>query len=250
MAASSTSEAEWHLVTPLSIGGSLQNLAAKIRKQQKTYREIDAHYRTAFNGLLGSLQILHEAGYCHDDIKPGNVFVASDRHWILGDLGNLRHVSHPYHTSLIWKENRQLPDCRDNDVFRALKTYLRFVRDAAIDVSIYNSNFFEGQESLSRLYWSVASDVTRFNSEELRTRSAAFESAKDGNNTVEKGAVAAGLDFAWVSNISRRSALTRAVDRALQTRMGEKMARWWALTWLFGVPVTNACGVRYPGSLH
>ncbi|KAF3046198.1 hypothetical protein E8E11_008300 [Didymella keratinophila] len=154
MAASSDIQAEWHLITPLLKGESLKDLTARLRDECMTYREIDVRHRPAFKGLLDSLEILHKAGFCHDDIKPGNVFVADNSHWILGDLGNLRHNSHPYHSSQLWKVNNQLPDCRPNDNIRALRTYIHFVRDSAADADALNIHFFEKRkrEPLTRLF--------------------------------------------------------------------------------------------------
>lgn len=244
MAASSTNQAEWHLVTPLVKDGSLQDLASKVRRQKKAYGHIDGQYRGAFTGLLDSLKSLHEAGYCHDDVKPGNILVADDAHWILGDLGNLRHITHPYHASLLWKENKQLSDCRANDALRALKSYAQFVRAAAVDTATFDTEFFEKREPLSRLFWSVAADATHLDAKELSARSAAIDrSWVDNDDTTNDGALAAAHSFTWLSMISRRSALHCAVNQALQTRIGEKLARWWTLTWVFGVPVTITCGV-------
>jgi len=90
---------EWHLVTPLVEDGSLRDLAKRLSREATgtSVREIDEHYRPAFERLLQNLQTLHEAGYCHDDIKPANIFIQDDTNWLLGDLGNVRHVSHAYH---------------------------------------------------------------------------------------------------------------------------------------------------------
>ncbi|KAJ8111783.1 hypothetical protein OPT61_g5703 [Boeremia exigua] len=241
MAASSTSQAEWHMVTPLLKGGSLQDLAAEVRKQNTNYQDIDAKYRPAFMGLLRSLQTLHEAGYCHDDVKPGNVLVADETHWVLGDLGNLRHITHPYHTSLLWRENEQLIDCRANDGIRALKSYVHFVRDVAVDKDGFDTDFFERREPLSRLFWSAAADATHLNVAELRAKSAAEESHLIHNDESDSGTAVPIPRSTWLSVVSRRWSRRDAVDQVLQTRMGEKTARWWALTWVFGVPVPALC---------
>lgn len=37
--------------------------------------------------LVEGLALVHEKGYVHRDIKPGNIFVASDRRLVLGDFG-------------------------------------------------------------------------------------------------------------------------------------------------------------------
>ncbi|KAH6622085.1 hypothetical protein C7974DRAFT_215882 [Boeremia exigua] len=243
MAPSSTDRAEWHLVTPLLKGGDLEDLTAKERKRREIYRNIDAQYRPAFTGFLRSLQVLHEAGYCHDDVKPGNVLVADSAHWILADLGNIRHLTHPYHTSLLWQENRQLSDCRANDGIRALKSYLRFVRGAAVDANAFDAEFLEGREPLSRLFWSATANATHLSVGELREQSAIEHPHRNDYGESESGALLPITSHAWLSAISRRWGRSHAVTRALQTRVGEKMARWWALTWIFGVPVTTVCGV-------
>lgn len=242
MAVSSDTQAEWHLVTPLLKGGSLNDLTDRTRNEGMTYREIDARYRPAFAGLLDSLEKLHKAGFCHDDIKPGNIFVADDSDWVLGDLGNLRHISHPYHSSLLWKENDQLPDCRVNDNIRALRTYTRFVRDSAVDADALNIHFFEEREPLTRLFWSAASSLPHLSATDLRERSALFYPQLEAKNPFEYVETVPRPGCVWLSIFSRRWRYRCAVDDMLQTRMGEKIARWWAMTWLFGVPVRETCG--------
>ncbi|KAF2624022.1 hypothetical protein BU25DRAFT_165882 [Macroventuria anomochaeta] len=246
MAVSSASQAEWHLVTPLLKGGNLKDLAIEARKQKQPYRDIDAHHRPTFERLLHTLGNLHEAGYCHDDIKSSNIFVADDAHWILGDLGNLRQVSHPYHSSLLWRENKQLSDCRANDVMRALKSYMRFVRDSAIDADALNAEFFDGREPLSRLFWSSTANCSHLSAAELRAKSITEHPHLHANSMVKTGILLPAQSYTWLSIFSRRWGRHYAVNHALQTRMGEKLARWWALTGLFGVPITTVCGVRYP----
>jgi hypothetical protein len=145
-------QTEWHLITPSLESGSLLTLAKKKYKLNESYREIDIHYRPAFNRLLRSLGSLHEAEFCHDDVKPGNIFVEDNTSFVLGDLGNLRQVAHPYHTSLLWKKNNQLADCRANDAFRALKSYLTFIRNAAGEPHRFDVEFFEARDALSRLF--------------------------------------------------------------------------------------------------
>jgi len=41
----------------------------------------------AVRPLVEGLALVHEKGYVHRDIKPGNIFVASDRRLVLGDFG-------------------------------------------------------------------------------------------------------------------------------------------------------------------
>ncbi|KAF2005520.1 hypothetical protein P154DRAFT_530717 [Amniculicola lignicola CBS 123094] len=169
----------WHLVTPLVKDDTLVHLAHLHEQQTNhTFREPDALYRPAFNTLLQSLTTLHAAGFCHDDIKPANIFVSTPRSWILGDLGNVRHLSHPYHTSRIWRsDSAQLADCRANDAVRLLKTYLQFIRQASSTskgeggIGEFDVMFYEGREPLSILYWWSMSDTQSISAEELRIRS-------------------------------------------------------------------------------
>ena len=243
MATSSTRHAEWHLVTPLLESGSLENLIMKVRRQGKLYRDIDTQYRPAFERLLRTLQKLHEAGYCHDDVKPGNIFVTDDAHWVLGDLGNLRHISHPYHSSLLWKENKQLSDCRANDAIRTLKSYMSFVRDSAIDTDAFNADFFETREPLSRLFWSAAANSLHLSAVELRVNSTIDYPQLHVEDMLSGSLLAPSRSHPWLSLFSQRWSRHYAVNQSLQTRIGEKRARRWALTWIFGVPVTTVCGV-------
>lgn len=238
---SSRTQAEWHLVTPLVDGGSLNNLAHRTRKLQKSHQEVDELFRPAFERLLHSLQGLHQAGYCHDDVKPGNIFVANDTNWVWGDLGNLRHLSHPYHESLLWAENRQLPDCRANDVVRALKSYLQLVRDSAVDKDAFNLGFLESNAPLITLFWWAMANASHLSAAELRARSAACSPhttdgfCGDNNNSVYLPG------YTRLEQILRRLGHPYDVDHALQTRMGERKARRWASTWIFGIPVSAAC---------
>lgn len=87
-------------------------------------------------------------------------------------MGNLRQDFHPYHSKLLWRENRQLADCRANDVICALKSYLRFVCDANTDDDAFNIEFFKGKQPLSWLFWSVAAPL-HLSAAQLITTSAA-----------------------------------------------------------------------------
>lgn len=243
MAVSSDTQADWHLVTPWLEGGNLNDLIVRTRKEGMNYRDIDARYRPAFETLLNSLAKLHEAGFCHDDIKPGNIFVADDARWILGDLGNLRHISHRYHSSLLWIENDQLPDCRANDNLRALRSYTRFVRDSAVDADALNIDFFERRGPLTRLFWSAASSLPHLSAADLRESSVLLYPQLRPKNPFEYVEPIPSPGYVWLGVFSQHWRYRRAVDGLLQTRMGDKMARWWAMTWLFGVPVEEACDV-------
>jgi serine/threonine protein kinase len=235
---------EWHLVTPLLKGGNLNTLAKKALREAKlkTAREIDAHYRPAFEHLLSNMQYLHEARYCHDDIKPANIFVAEDTQWLLGDLGNLRHISHPYHSSRIWTDNDQITDCRANDAMRLLKSYLQFVKAAASDKEHFDEDFFAGEEPVSRLFWKASADAPNISAAQIRKhsmivypeQSAMLQENDEFTRIVRKHPLSRGT--------FRPSTLHKAVNTVLETRMGEKLARWWGMVGIFGVPNNEVCG--------
>lgn len=232
--------AEWHLVTPLLEPGNLKRLAKTLRTNQtsRSFRQRDASHRPAFNRLLHTLHLLHTAGYCHDDIKPANIFVRDTTHWVLGDLGNVRNISHPYHSSQLWRDNEQLDDCRANDAVRAMKSYLKFIRSSGSDADTFDAAFYGGQEPMSRLYWGVLGDAKTMSAVELRRRS------------MVKGPEAVGGDGMFSVPVQRqtvmgffapRRALRRAVRQALLARMGDLLARCWGMVWLFGMPVFDIC---------
>ncbi|KAL6706643.1 hypothetical protein ACN47E_005185 [Coniothyrium glycines] len=235
----------WHLVTPLLEGGSLPAFSQVIRKAAtyRTWQEIDDTYRPAFDRVLASLQSLHRAGYCHDDIKPANIFVRNDTTWVLGDLGNVREIFHPYHSSRLWKDNGQLHDCRANDVMRALKSYTKFVRSSTLDEAAFDRQFFEGQDSLSRLFWWSLSDAASMTAAELRHRSQTEYPGSSPAAAVNAPQLVLGRSHKPFGLCSRRLALKIATDTMLTTRIGEKMARFWGMVWLFGVPLSDTCGL-------
>ena len=240
--ASPSAPAEWHLVTPLLDSGSLPALAKKQSKLNKSYREFDAHYRPAFNRLLRSLESLHGAGFCHDDVKPGNIFVEDDSRFVLGDLGNLRQVAHPYHSSLLWKQNNQLADCRANDVFRALQSYLTFIRGAASDTHQFDADFFDAEEALSRLFWWTDTYKTNVTAEKLRARSFIDNPRQPPTISNGQDLLPSTLSISLFGMFWGNWRVSGAVDRALKIQLGDKAARWWALVWLFGIPVLDVCG--------
>jgi hypothetical protein len=240
--ASSSAPAAWHLVTPLLESGSLPTLAKKQYTLRKSYHEVDTYYRPAFNRLLHSLESLHGAGFCHDDVKPGNIFVEDDSHFILGDLGNLRQIAHPYHSSLLWKKNNQLTDCRANDTFRALKSYLAFIRDAASDTHQFNADFFEAGEALSRLFWWADTYKTNVTAEKLRARSFIDSPRQPPTISTDQNLPPSTLYSSLLSMFSGNWRVSGAVDRVLKIQLGDKAARWWALVWFFGIPVLDVCG--------
>ncbi|KAK5679688.1 hypothetical protein LTS10_007636 [Elasticomyces elasticus] len=142
----------WAMVTPYTPGGTLVTLASASRQQNRSPEELDLTFRPAFERLLTDLSMLHAAGYCHDDVKPGNIFVQSPTRWLVGDLGNLRQKSHPWHDTHSWTRRLQWADCELNDARRAVKTYMSFLRAASADVDEFDREFLAGA-GWSRIYW-------------------------------------------------------------------------------------------------
>ncbi|KAF2240304.1 hypothetical protein BU26DRAFT_238175 [Trematosphaeria pertusa] len=243
MASSSpTSPPAWHLVTPLVAGGNLNTLAKTVkgRPNPSSFRDVDALYRPTFNRLLRTLESMHSANFCHDDIKPSNIFVQDDSRWLLGDLGNVRHVSQPYHSSLIWTDNRQLTDCRANDAIRALKSYLQFVRAASMGTDAFDAEFFERREPLSRLFWWALANAHTLRADGLRKWAfveTPSQSPTDGTVLTIPHSVEQQSLLGMVS--PKQRARAREVGAALRMGLSERRARWLAMTWLFGVPSTG-----------
>ncbi|KAH7087437.1 hypothetical protein FB567DRAFT_345838 [Paraphoma chrysanthemicola] len=237
---------EWHLVTHFVKDGSLTSLSRTIGQNcgTRTYQQLDAEYRTIFESMVNNLGKLHQAGFCHDDIKPGNIFV-NGSNWLLGDLGNLRHVAHPYHFSRIWRENEQLEDCRANDIMRALKSYIQFIRDSAADSSDFDEDFIAGQEPIPRLFRSATRTVNELSATELQHLSHIFN-AKHVDIPLTSGEIHKRRQRNTSRFFLGRLAQKVAVDRAIRTRIGEKLARFYAITWLFGVPVPDSCHKSVP----
>ncbi|PSN60167.1 hypothetical protein BS50DRAFT_210800 [Corynespora cassiicola Philippines] len=240
--------AEWHLVTPLVPGGNLNGLAKRIHRKRvsRSAQELDIEYRPVFVNLLNTLDSLHNDGYCHDDIKPSNIFVEDDLHWVVGDLGNVREISHPYHYSKIWKNNNQLEDCRANDVMRALKSYLLFLRSASEDTASFNRELFEGQTPWSRLFWWASADSLTMTVAELRVRSVVespLQEPRDASDLEGPPSVHSICPF-W-KLFGSRFALSRAAHAVLPVSNSEKFARWASFSWFSGVPVSNECGYTH-----
>lgn len=145
----------WAMVTPLMTSGTLQNLATSRNLPTHSPAKLDQLFRPALNALLTSLLLLHEAGICHNDIKPDNIFISntSPTHWLIGDLGNMRHTAHPWHATRTWRYRNQWADCQLNDVRRALKSYIYFLRAASADEAAFDTAFYAELEPWSRLYW-------------------------------------------------------------------------------------------------
>lgn len=251
---SSDEIAQWHLVTPLMQGGTLKILAKSVSESEldsdTTTQALDVRFRPRFDELLTALQQLHERGLCHDDIKTGNIFVATsdtedDGAWLIGDLGNVRQVSHPYHFSALWtSRNRQLPDCRANDALRAIKAYLQFLRQASESsqgpVSNFDQALFENNKPWARLFWRAGEAGTGLSTgklvqwasdEEHPTSEASSDSVMRSTATGTCGVSLLRSFLGW------QRVCARASVAALKTSASEGWVRALALTWVFGVPV-------------
>ncbi|KAF2843795.1 hypothetical protein M501DRAFT_906888, partial [Patellaria atrata CBS 101060] len=148
---------KWHLVSPYISNGTLKNLARRIYEEQLSedqgLRTLDASLRPVFNNLLARVSTLHDKGYCHNDIKPSNILAHSLTDWILGDLGNVRQIHHPFYATNLWKKKNQWSDCRANDIRRALKTYLWVLRAGTTNKQMFDEAFYAESEPWSRMYW-------------------------------------------------------------------------------------------------
>lgn len=143
----------WTLVTPFITGGTLVEFAHRLRRTGQTVEQLDQSYRGPFNHLLRDLHALHEQGYCHDDVKPQNIFIESPEHWLLGDLGNARNLEHGWHSTHLWHRRNQWSDCHLNDLRRALKSYLFFLREACDDADAFDYEFLHANNEWAGLYW-------------------------------------------------------------------------------------------------
>ena len=143
----------WALVTPFISGGTLVKFAHQLHESPKTADQFDLDYRPTLDRLLDDLHALHEVGYCHDDVKPQNLFIEGRKLWLLGDLGNTRDYGHPWHNTHQWHRRNQWSDCRLNDVRRALKSYLFLLRTACDDPTQFDRDFLAGVKPWSRMYW-------------------------------------------------------------------------------------------------
>jgi serine/threonine protein kinase len=245
---------EWYLVTELIKGGSLRNLSKRVAQdpQARTYRELDARFRSAFERLVINLSQLHRAGYCHDDIKPENIFT-DEVDWLLGDLGNMRQISHPYHSSRLWlRDNEQLEDCRANDIIRALKSYMQFIRMTASDRPQFDEDFIEGRHSLHELFHRASRNAKTLTATHLLRNSRAFDAEHpDEPFAIDRinDELRSSLPPSLLGFFSRKLALGTAVNHAIRTKIEEKMARFYAMTWVFGVPELDFCYEPVPAQI-
>lgn len=196
----------WALVTPFLSNGTLVNLARNTSPEHLSTDMLDGIYRPSLARMLMNLKILHEAGYCHDDVKPDNIFMQSSSEWLLGDLGNIRHISHPWHSTRSWIRQNQWADCQLNDLRRAYKSYMWFLRTASSSASGFDRDFWAAKKNWSRLYWDLLAESHGLGavSETIRAGIAA------AGGHADHAEVAAGLEEA-----TERELLCTAVPRRL-----------------------------------
>jgi hypothetical protein len=176
----------WQLVTEFYHRGTLLNAGIRLACElglpsNITTAQLDHIFRNSFTKLLKTLSSLHDAGFCHDDIKPANIFISNHDPfiWILGDLGQVREQNHTYHSSKKWRTQGQWKNCVLNDTRRLLKVYLSFLRSFHHDTSRFDSELMQGQENWSGFYWNYFGDSTT-----ASTSSRPYTYAADGEGSI------------------------------------------------------------------
>lgn len=247
---------KWHFVTPFMSAGHLKNLAKRLRQSDTKYsaEELDVLFRPSFERVLDALDDMHSVhDLCHDDIKPDNIFLSTatngttkdneTTHWMLADMGNVRQVHHPYHRSIIWSRNN-LSDCRANDVFRLVKSYIKFFRRAVHDEVEFNEQFLAGETAWSRLFWATWRDVQQkkpVSAARLRSRSRSLDFVPDSPTRPSSfgGWPRELQDPVYWSLMGREKTLARAVKDELFIGATEIPARLWGLSPILGIPVPD-----------
>ncbi|KAH8174401.1 protein kinase domain-containing protein [Sarocladium implicatum] len=245
---------KWHFVTPFLSAGHLNNLAKRLRHSDQRYtaQELDVLFRASFEHVLAALETMHTSyDLCHDDIKPDNIFLATDSdgttranettHWLLADMGNVRQVNHPYHRSIIWTRSN-LPDCRANDAFRLVKSYMKFLSRASRDSAEFNEQFLAGETAWSRLFWATWRDVQEkvpVSAARLQARSLSLDFIPGSHSRPSSlGSWPAELrDPVYWSLLGREKMLAREVKSKLFIGATEIPARLWGMSPVLGIPV-------------
>ncbi|KXT00221.1 hypothetical protein AC578_7017 [Pseudocercospora eumusae] len=151
----------WTMISPFLSNGTLESFATREGSTSHiSATRLDEYYRPALDRVLRSLHHLHRLRLCHDDIKPDNFFVKDALDWLLGDLGNLRHIGHQWHNTRSWVRQNQWRDCRLNDIRRALKSYLWFLRTASVDTRTFDQAFWSRNEAWAEMYWHFDQSAT------------------------------------------------------------------------------------------
>lgn len=269
---------EWHLVTRFLVRGTLEHAARRLQIEvpSPVVEQIDARFRPSLNRILGALAEMHsQYGLCHDDIKIDNIFVedltstvsSSDHnhsieggryaHWFLGDLGNARQLSHPYHTSLLWThDNGQHPDCRINDVLRLMRTYALFLQSATsspkTQAELYNDVFLSGSAPWSQLYWHTVNSAWdgATMAEEVRELSTTTfaplgedASVQDEHQEIRRHPTTPGYQEFWFDGLFTAAAKALAVKKELRTG-GSVSEKWAKIFGTMGILKTPSRGCK------
>lgn len=200
----------WNFAAPLLASGTLKTLARKLQQNASSTLDVvklDEQYRPAFNGVQSMLNEVHERGFCHDDVKAGNIFIRNESDWILADLGAIREKEHPAHSTWVWRSMNQWQDCQRNDQRRLLKTYMAFLRQASSTVGTvedFGRRFFFGDEDWAGMYWS-------FMAGELPTKARQYQQWRG-----KEPSWWAPARLFWGQDKTRRFAVDRELDGDLQ----------------------------------
>jgi serine/threonine protein kinase len=185
---------KWQLVTEFYHRGTLLNAGGRLACElglspDTTTAQLDHIFRKSFTELLKTLSGLHDAGFCHDDIKPANIFISNHDPltWILGDLGQVREHNHTHHYSNKWRTQGQWKDCVLNDIRRTLKVYLSFLRSFHRDTSSFDSDLMQGREDWTRFYWNYFGDPSTASSEHLSEADNGFSRPSQSTESVPLG---------------------------------------------------------------
>ncbi|KAL8661409.1 MAG: hypothetical protein Q9168_008389 [Polycauliona sp. 1 TL-2023] len=143
----------WHLVTPFLGKGTLTHLAQNLEASNQTSCNLDHAFRPSLHRLVESLARLHKLSVCHNDVKPDNIYILDQQHWLLGDLGNVREINHPYYSTPKWQREGQWADCQTNDIRRALISYMNLIRRAAADKEVFDQQIICRSSALAEFYW-------------------------------------------------------------------------------------------------
>lgn len=79
-------------------------------------------------------------------MKLDNIFISPTNSFLLGDLGNVREHGHEFHLS-------HRCDFQRNDVERAIRSYLTFLRLASGERAWFDQEFHAGNAEWSDFYW-------------------------------------------------------------------------------------------------
>lgn len=100
--------------------GSLRDIMNRGTSQTGEFWTFDEKcIASILRDVLGALDYLHKAGYAHNDIKPGNIFLKRDGNAILADLGGAKRIED------------KTPGMVTTEVFKAPEIYRRSINFSA-----------------------------------------------------------------------------------------------------------------------